>query len=115
MVTKAGLPGDMIPMAPHPIAAGQTALQAGDWRAAQTAFEAALREQDSPEAQDGLGVALWWLVSTAVVGGLTEPVTMTGWCSGGAGRSGGGSAITHAAAASAETMIGMHVWRYMRG
>jgi ATP/maltotriose-dependent transcriptional regulator MalT len=61
MITKAGLLGDMIPMAPHAIAAGQTALQAGDWRAAQTAFEAALSEQDSPEAQDGLGVALWWL------------------------------------------------------
>jgi tetratricopeptide (TPR) repeat protein len=51
----------MTEIAPNHIAAGQAALQAGDWRAAQTAFEAALSEQDSPEAQDGLGVALWWL------------------------------------------------------
>src|SRR5689334_13537282 len=43
------------------LAAGNTALAAADWLAAQAAFEAALAEQDTPEAHDGLGVALWWL------------------------------------------------------
>src|SRR5688572_10241869 len=43
------------------IAAGQAALTAADWLAARAHFEAALKEQDSPEAHDGLGLALWWL------------------------------------------------------
>jgi DNA-binding NarL/FixJ family response regulator len=43
------------------IAAGQAALASADWNGAKAAFEAALQEQDSPEAHDGLGIALWWL------------------------------------------------------
>src|SRR5690349_20533978 len=40
---------------------GQAALDHTDWDVAKKAFEAALRMQDVPEAQDGLGIALWWL------------------------------------------------------
>jgi ATP/maltotriose-dependent transcriptional regulator MalT len=43
------------------ITAGQAALRAADWRAARACFEAALSQQDTPEAHDGLGIALWWL------------------------------------------------------
>src|SRR5690242_19946417 len=43
------------------LAAGQVALANADWPGAQAAFQAALHEQDSPEAHDGLGIALWWL------------------------------------------------------
>jgi DNA-binding CsgD family transcriptional regulator len=41
--------------------AGRAALNAGDWPGARACFEAALRLEDSPEARDGLGLALWWL------------------------------------------------------
>jgi uncharacterized protein HemY len=44
-----------------PIAAGQVALKAADWHQARACFEAALNERASPEAHDGLGLALWWL------------------------------------------------------
>jgi DNA-binding NarL/FixJ family response regulator len=43
------------------IAAGQAALRIADWPAARACFEAALNQQDTPEAHDGLGIALWWL------------------------------------------------------
>lgn len=43
------------------LAAGETALQAGDWPAARDAFEAALAVEEVPEALFGLGDALWWL------------------------------------------------------
>lgn len=43
------------------IAAGRAALKLADWLGARTCFEAALAEHDSPEAHDGLGLALWWL------------------------------------------------------
>lgn len=44
------------------IAAGYSALKAGNWAAARSAFEAALSiDGDSAEAHDGLGQALWWL------------------------------------------------------
>jgi tetratricopeptide (TPR) repeat protein len=46
------------------LAAGQSALTAGRWRDARHAFEAALAEAETPEALDGLGVALWWLGRT---------------------------------------------------
>lgn len=45
--------------------AGWAALNAGDWLAAQRCFEACLKEQDSAEAHDGLGLALWWLNDVA--------------------------------------------------
>ncbi|HLO28445.1 MAG TPA: LuxR C-terminal-related transcriptional regulator, partial [Anaerolineales bacterium] len=44
-----------------PIFAGQSALKSANWQAAKKQFENALREADTPEAHDGLGLALWWL------------------------------------------------------
>jgi ATP/maltotriose-dependent transcriptional regulator MalT len=43
------------------IAAGHIAIQTGDWQGAHDAFRAALGAEESPEAHDGLGIALWWL------------------------------------------------------
>jgi tetratricopeptide (TPR) repeat protein len=43
------------------LAAGQAALAAGDWQAAREAFEAALAENETPEALSGLGTAMMWL------------------------------------------------------
>ncbi len=43
------------------LARGQAALASGNWTAARDAFSAAVRAQSSPEAHDGLGLALWWL------------------------------------------------------
>jgi len=40
---------------------GQTALKKADWRKAKAYFDAALKEKETPEARDGLGMALWWL------------------------------------------------------
>jgi DNA-binding CsgD family transcriptional regulator/predicted negative regulator of RcsB-dependent stress response len=42
------------------LAVGDAALVAGNWQEARAAFEAALAEQETPEARDGLGRALWW-------------------------------------------------------
>jgi tetratricopeptide (TPR) repeat protein len=36
-------------------------LERAQWAAARDAFEAALAESDSPDAHDGLGLALWFL------------------------------------------------------
>ena len=45
-----------------PLALGRAALAQADWPAAQAHFEAALAAgPDTPEAHDGLGLALWWL------------------------------------------------------
>lgn len=41
--------------------AGQAALAAADWAAARVAFGRALAAAESPDAHDGLGIALWWL------------------------------------------------------
>lgn len=43
------------------VAAGQSALLAADWQGATSHFSEALLTSDSPEAHDGLGIALWWL------------------------------------------------------
>ena len=43
------------------IALGQAALASAKWDEAKRQFELALLEWDSPEARDGLGLALWWL------------------------------------------------------
>jgi DNA-binding CsgD family transcriptional regulator len=43
-----------------PLARGGVALEAGDWVGARSAFETALAEAASPEAEDGLARALWW-------------------------------------------------------
>lgn len=48
-------------MAAAPLEAGYAALQRADWEAARTAFTAALAHEATPEAHDGLGLALWWL------------------------------------------------------
>jgi DNA-binding CsgD family transcriptional regulator/tetratricopeptide (TPR) repeat protein len=40
---------------------GREALETGDWEAARTAFESAVREDPTAEALDGLGRTLWWL------------------------------------------------------
>jgi hypothetical protein len=46
------------------VAGGYEALASGDWEAARATFESALQAEDSPEALDGLGRALWWLRDT---------------------------------------------------
>jgi DNA-binding NarL/FixJ family response regulator len=43
------------------LALGREALQAGDWATAKEAFEKASVEDDSAEALDGLGRAMWWM------------------------------------------------------
>ena len=43
------------------LAAGQSALSKADWSGAKAQFEESLHHKDSPEAHDGLGIALWWL------------------------------------------------------
>ena len=40
---------------------GDEALKRGAWADAREAFEAALREKETPEALEGLGTAAWWL------------------------------------------------------
>src|SRR5689334_8941623 len=40
---------------------GDTALARAQWSEAREAFEAALAQEETPEAHDGLGIALWWL------------------------------------------------------
>jgi DNA-binding CsgD family transcriptional regulator/tetratricopeptide (TPR) repeat protein len=44
--------------------AGERALEAGEWSAARSSFEAALELEETPEALRGLGNALWWLDET---------------------------------------------------
>lgn len=46
---------------PAEVAEGEKALAEGDWQAARAAFEGALEQASSPEAEEGLGRALWWL------------------------------------------------------
>lgn len=43
------------------LTAGDAALASGDWEAARTAFTAALDEEATPAAHDGLARALWWI------------------------------------------------------
>jgi DNA-binding CsgD family transcriptional regulator len=43
------------------IARGHDALARGDWTAARTSFETAVASEETPEALEGLGTALWWL------------------------------------------------------
>ena len=45
------------------ISSGYDALKAGRWESARAHFESALSLEASPEAHDGLGIALWWLNS----------------------------------------------------
>ena len=41
--------------------AGRDALARGGWEEARVCFESALRDAESPEALEGLGMACWWL------------------------------------------------------
>jgi LuxR family transcriptional regulator, maltose regulon positive regulatory protein len=43
------------------VAAGHAALKRGDWEEARAIFEGALRESETPEALEGLGLAAWSL------------------------------------------------------
>jgi DNA-binding CsgD family transcriptional regulator len=43
------------------LGAAHDALASGDWDRARDAFTSALAEEESPDAHDGLGRALWWL------------------------------------------------------
>jgi DNA-binding CsgD family transcriptional regulator len=47
-----------------PVAAGRAALEAGRWEEARAAFAAALAEEETAEALEGMGAALWWLGET---------------------------------------------------
>jgi DNA-binding CsgD family transcriptional regulator len=47
---------------------GRRALEAARWEAARAAFEAALAEEETPDARDGLGQAQWFL------GGVEEGI-----------------------------------------
>jgi len=49
------------------LTAGSAALARGEWEAAYQAFEAVLRIEDRPHAQEGLGLAAWWLDLADVV------------------------------------------------
>ena len=49
------------------LTAGRAALEAGDWKQAQQAFERALAIEETPESLEGLGLAAWWLDLAAVV------------------------------------------------
>jgi len=44
-----------------PLTTAREALEAGDWPRARDGFEAALADEESPDALAGLGTALWWL------------------------------------------------------
>jgi DNA-binding NarL/FixJ family response regulator len=48
------------PLLPDPLNGGQEALARGAWEEARTCFEAALSQQTTPEALEGLGMAAWW-------------------------------------------------------
>ncbi len=43
------------------VSTGEEALIAGDWEGARGAFAAAVEEEPTPRALDGLGRTLWWL------------------------------------------------------
>jgi len=48
-------------------ARGDEALHRGAWQEAFEAFESSLRDGESPEALEGLGLAAWWLDQADVV------------------------------------------------
>jgi uncharacterized protein HemY len=55
----------MRPMAvdasPGSLASGEEVLRSREWETARSAFEVALQSREPAEANDGLGLALWWL------------------------------------------------------
>jgi len=52
---------------PPELAIGDEPLSRGAWADARGAFEAALRERETPEALEGLALAAWWLDDADVV------------------------------------------------
>jgi DNA-binding CsgD family transcriptional regulator len=48
-------------MTSDPVAAGMVALSCGDWTGARAHFEEALRTEETADALEGLGEALYWL------------------------------------------------------
>jgi DNA-binding CsgD family transcriptional regulator/tetratricopeptide (TPR) repeat protein len=54
------------------LATGAAALEAGRWEEARAAFAAALAGEETPQALDGMGVALWWLGETRASVAHTE-------------------------------------------
>ncbi|MFZ5792542.1 MAG: LuxR C-terminal-related transcriptional regulator [Pseudomonadota bacterium] len=50
-----------------PVHAGQIALGRAAWQEARDLFEAALAEQETPEALEGFGAAAWWLSDATAV------------------------------------------------
>jgi DNA-binding NarL/FixJ family response regulator len=52
---------------PADCAAGDDCVVRGAWPEARAAYEEALRERESPEALEGLGMAAWWLDVADVV------------------------------------------------
>jgi DNA-binding CsgD family transcriptional regulator len=52
---------EMMNLSSDTVSAGQSALANANWLEAKQQFENALKESDTPEARDGLGLALWWL------------------------------------------------------
>ncbi len=55
------MPSDLMNNASDPLSAGKSAIANANWLEAKKQFEIALQGSDSPEARDGLGLALWWL------------------------------------------------------
>ena len=57
---------------PHTVAAGRDALRRGAWEEARGRFEAALAQEETPEACEGLGWVGWWLADAALAIGARE-------------------------------------------
>src|SRR5919199_262323 len=57
---RTGDGGTTLGVADGALADGFEALARGEWKEAEDDFRAALTEQASPEAWEGLGLALWW-------------------------------------------------------
>src|SRR5688572_8936696 len=58
---------DKKPLSAHHLHTGQEALARGAWKEARQAFEAALAQQETPEALEGLGTAAAWLDDGSVL------------------------------------------------
>lgn len=56
---------DMPSSAAGLLGCGWQALARGGWEEARVAFQAALQQEESAEALEGLGLAAWWLDDAA--------------------------------------------------
>jgi len=61
---------------------GREALESARWTAAREAFEAAFEEEETPDALDGLGLALWFLGEVGA--GVAARAGVRGVCARGA-------------------------------